>query len=247
MKEIYATDPNVVPITLDLLVRFEKALKFEISEREAIQKSKPTKTPEEYQACSGGVVMSPEGMKLADDFAQKNANAPVDEMMKAQQKMNEQMLALLMKNCGEDPRQWANNLVARLKEAEGKASNIAMPEGWLPRSTGLRVPTLSSTWGSDAGDIEARIDSTVVLYPFRRHYAGLKEGVAGFCVSLGEEWQVQAGTAGVRLKTPSPDTGKGKSIVAYSSAEAEAMKSRCIAIIPLLKFLEKMVFPNPFQ
>ena len=252
MKEIYATDRNVVPITTDQLVRVEKALKFEISERDAIRKEKPPKAPEEYQACSGTAVTSAEVMKLTDDFAKANANATVDEMLKAQQKMGEQMQAILAKRCGEDPKQWEIKRDARLAEVEGRASDIAMPPGWLPPpSTGSNAPTPSSRWGSDAGDAagdrEERIEAAGVPHPFLRAYAGLKERIPPFCFTLGDDWKVQAGTSGVGVKVPHPDTGKDKSVHLYSSDEAQAMAPRCAAIMPLLRIVMGTTMYNPFQ
>jgi hypothetical protein len=72
LKDIYA-DPDVVPITEEQLVRFEKALRFELSELEAVKAMKgPVLTPDQYQSCSANTAMSPEGGKIVDDWAQAN-------------------------------------------------------------------------------------------------------------------------------------------------------------------------------
>lgn len=243
MKEIYAKAPHVVPITTDQLVRFEKALKFEISERDALRKEKPPTTPEQYQTCSANTVVSPEIMKISDDFANATANASVEETLKAQQKMYEKMQAVITKRCGEDPKQWEIRRDARLAEVEGRASDIAMPPGWLPQSTDSTAPPPSDQWGSDAGDSEKSIEAAGVPHPFLRAYSILKERIATFCIIYtGEDVDWQVGASGVGVRAPHPDTGRGKFLVIYSSAEAEALKPRCKSLNPGLRIL----FPNTF-
>lgn len=244
MKDIYAKDPNVVPITTDQLVRLEKALKFEISERDALQKEKPAKTPEEFQTCSQNVGGSPEAMKLVEDMAKANANATVEALMKAQQKMYEDLAALVAKRCGEDPGQWATKRDARLAGIPGRASDIAKPDGWIPRSAGAMHSAPSGRWGSDAGDSEERIESAQVPHPFLRAYSMLKERIPPFCIAWDlKVIKLQAGTSGAGVRVPDPDTGKGKSPwYIYTSEEASAMAPFCIPLIPLLKFLGDFVY-----
>lgn len=235
MKEIYAKNPNIVPITTDQLVRVEKALKFEISERDALRKEKPPKTQEEYQICSGNAVLSPEIMKISQDFADKNANASVDEMMKAQQKMQEQIQAAVLKRCGEDPKEWAIRRDARLAEVEARASDIAMPEGWVPRSTGLRVPMPAVQWGSDAGDSEEKVATIQMPHPFLIAYANLKERIAAFCLIIGsDDANVQLGRSGVGVAVPQVGQ-KGRLITIYSNDEAKALSTRCVTLGPMIQ------------
>lgn len=248
MNDIYAKDPNVVPITTDQLVRLEKALTFEISERDALRKEKPAKTPEEYRTCSQNVAMSPEAMKISEDFANAAASGSAEAMSKALQKMQADLAALLVKRCGEDPTQWALKLDARVAEIAGRASDIAMPDGWVPRSTGLRAPAPSGRWGSDAGDSEERIEAAQIPHPFLVAYSNLKERIPPFCISIGgEDWKLQVGTAGAGVKVPDPDTGKGRSLYIYSSAESRAMEPYCAPLLPLFKALSGVVMYNPLH
>jgi hypothetical protein len=240
MKDIYA-DPSVVPITIDQLVRFEKALKYEVSERTAILNEKPpAKTDAEFQACSGNTAMSPQAQKIAAGWAKANENATPEQLVKSSEKMQADMVALVVKLCGEDPSTWQSKHDERLREIPGKASDIAMPDGWLPRKSGDDGPAgHSGSWGPWVGDNndEAWFEAAQQPHPFLRAYAVLKERLVPFCVAVDAGMiVVNAGTVGSGVGFKAPEVG-GAGIYIYTNAEARDAAPKCPSLMTWLKQL----------
>ncbi len=187
-------DPAVVFITQDQLARFEKALQYEIDQRNALRTAAASaKSPQEYQACSTAVAMSPESMKLIQDFADSNANGPPEQLMKAQMKMSADMQAMLTRSCGPDPRSLESSRFERLREIEAEASDIAMPSGFKPVAGAQgRREERANTYGNVAFSVraprnhfpsfEARAQAAAAR-PFARQYGMLKERVPVFCAT----------------------------------------------------------------
>ena len=126
-------DPAVVFITQDQLGRFEKALQYEIAQRNELRKSLASvKSPAEYQACGGGAAISPEFMKMMQDWAEGGANLTGEQAIKHAEKMQTDMAALMLKRCGADPQKVDSTRLERLRQVEGDASGVAMPPGYTP-------------------------------------------------------------------------------------------------------------------
>jgi hypothetical protein len=185
-------DPSVVFITQDQLGRFEKGLQYEIDQRNALRKAAASvKSPQEFQACSQGVAISPESMKLVQDWAESSANTTPEQMMKNQQKMQTDMQAMITKACGPDPNSLQNGRFERLRQIEAEASDIAMPAGFKP-AAGARgqIEERAHPYGNVAfsyraprdyfSSFEARAQAANA-HPFARHYGMLKERIPVFC------------------------------------------------------------------
>jgi len=209
-------DPAIVFITQDQLARFEKALNYEIAQREALRKTiaetlASLKTQEEYQACSQSAAMSPEAMKISQDWADAASNAP-DQMMKLTQKMSSDMGNLVTKLCGADPRSVNSTpSLDRIRAIEAEASDVAMPPGYTPPAGSQgrlerETPADRAAWSNDAP--VARRANLALSYrasrpyfpvaaagaaaraqvpnphPFARAYGMLKERIPVFCAKL---------------------------------------------------------------
>src|SRR5271157_4609902 len=112
---------EVLEITPDVLDRFAKALAAEEAARQAIvAKQAQVKPAQEYAECKNGVMMSPEGMKLLENYNAALAAKPGDlaAMQKAATEMTMKLGGLTEKACGPDP-SIANIPVGdQLREAE---------------------------------------------------------------------------------------------------------------------------------
>ena len=202
-------DPAIVFITQDQLARFQKALQYEMDQRNALRKSLAPKSQEEYQACSQGVATSPEMMKMIQDMADSSSNASTEQMIKAQQKMYADMQAMLTKRCGPDPKQSQGAQFERLRQIENEASDVAMPPGY-------KAPP-----GDSPG-------STSNARPFARAYGMLKERVPLFCGKLEEKAPMTPATItiGADKVTVVKFAGQGQEYV-FRQDEVEAMTAGC--------------------
>jgi hypothetical protein len=238
-KDIYA-DPDVVPITTDQLERLEKAMKYEVTERDAVRNEKPPKTPEEYGTCSQTTSMSPEAQKITNDWAAKlNPNAAADEAAKSMLKVNADILALVAKRCGEEPREWEVKRNLRLQEIPQKASDIAMPDGWVRRKAGGEGSSAHSApsgpWIGDTPGSGESLEAAQFPHPFQRAYAVLKERITPACVAIGNG-TIVVGSAGSGVKIPLPGPPSA-GLYIYSNAEIAALAPKCPSLTTWLKQL----------
>jgi len=212
-------DPAVVFITQDQLGRFEKALQYEIDQRNALRKSlAAATTQEEYQACNLSVGTSPEMMKMIQDMADSSANGTAEQIMKAQQKMYADMQAIVTKKCGPDPQQAQNSQVERLRQIEAEASDVAMPSGYTP-------PAGMETAGA-AGKPR----------PFARPYGMLKERIPVFCATDKKMSAPTTITVGTEKMTVVRVQGQGQQYV-YRQDEVDTLNAGCARVMALMNSL----------
>jgi len=251
-------DPAIVFITQDQLGRFQKGLQHEVTQRNTLRKqlaSLPSR--EQYQSCSQGVAMSPEVMKLVQDWAEASANLPVDQMMKRQQQMSEDMAAMVQKKCGLDPQKVESSRFERLRQIEAEASDIAMPPGYkappqarleretvdwaamwndsaarTPIALNVRAPKSPLFGGAPAAAARAQ---TVTARPFARAYAMLKERVPVFCGKLAEKAPLTPTTITVGTEKMSvvKIRGSGQDYV-FRQDEADALTQGCSGVMALM-------------
>ncbi len=240
-------DPAVVFITEDQLGRFEKALQYEIAQRNELRKALAAgKTREEYQACTMGVGTSPEMMKLIQDMADSSANASPEQAMKAQQKMSTDMQALLMKTCGPDLQQAQSGLAQRLRQIEAEASNIAMPPGYTPPAGAQgrleERPVVNVAFSYRAPrpsfpSFEARRRAQAAnAYPFARAYGMLKERVPVLCAKDAKVSAPSTITVGGQKMTVVKIQGQGQQYV-FRQDEVDVLSKRCPSVMSLMNGL----------
>jgi hypothetical protein len=110
----------------------------------------------------------------------------VEQLVKAQEKMRANFDALVLKRCGEDQQGFRKKREARAGGILGMASDIAMPDGWVPRrpdedATSAR-PTPWGPWAGEDPESDVRLAAAQVPHPFLRAYAVLKERIVPYCV-----------------------------------------------------------------
>jgi hypothetical protein len=219
-------ESNVVPISDVSLEHFKRGLEVEIAERAALTKFLASiKTREQYQACSSGVAMSPEGQKIVMSMGDMPENATAEQMQAAMTKMNERITALVVKTCGEDPQQYAGKWrVDRLREIEAKAAAAAGPASGSDEGSWSRSPT-----GPDGGSAELTTPLAIVDFAGMTpaQYALLKERVISFCRAIKNGW-VPPNTPIVKM----PGTGRG--VWVFTQDEVQALLKQCETLMPLL-------------
>jgi hypothetical protein len=218
---------NVVPISDVSLEHFKRGLEVEIAERAALTKFLASiKTREQYQACSSGVAMSPEGQKIVMSMGDMPENATAEQMQAAMTKMNERITALVVKTCGEDPQQYAGKWrVDRLREIEAKAAAAAGPaSGSDEGSWSSLAPT-----GPDGGSAELTTSLAIVDFAgmTREQYALLKERAISFCQAIKNGW-VPPNTPIVKMP------GAGMGVWVFTQDEVQALLKQCETLMPLL-------------
>lgn len=197
-------DPHILPITEDQVTRFINALRYEIDKRDELVKLlSALKSPEEYQQCAQAAGTSQEMMQMIQDFADKSADLPADQMMKNMAAMHAAQGAMLAKRCGTNPGEWPESRrIARLQEIEGEAAAIAPPSGWTPPAEPEAAPASSSAV---------------------RAYAMLKERIPKYCMAS-REAPPASSQQGVR-QIPGESA---KIWYVYTEAEVGAMtRARC--------------------
>jgi hypothetical protein len=255
-------DPAIVFITQDQLGRFEKALRYEVAQRNELRKSLAAlKTPQEYQACTQEAAASPEFLEIMMALGNTDPNASQDQMMKATQKMQTDMAAMVTKRCGADPSQGASQRLERVKQIELEASDIAMPPGYkapvafLERHVPAGPAAQSNDWYGAARSpvaLSYRARRPLFLeaapaagaaqmpnpHPFARAYAMLKERIPVFCAKVEakanlQPTQITIGTEKVSVvKIP----GSGQDYV-YRQDEASALTTGCASVMGQLNSL----------
>jgi len=254
-------DPAVVFITQDQLGRFEKALQYEIDQRNALRKSlAAATTQEEYQACNLSVGTSPEMMKMIQDMADSSANGTAEQIMKAQQKMYADMQAIVTKKCGPDPRQTESSRFDRLRQIEAEASDIAMPSGYTP------PPGAQGRAGERHGNYAAFLTSRPASpyanvafsyraprpffpsleagaraqmpnpHPFARAYGMLKERIPVFCAKDRKVSAPTTITVGTEKITVVKVQGQGQQYV-YRQDEVDTLNAGCASVMALMNSL----------
>lgn len=228
------SDPDVIPITRESTARFRTALGAEARLRAEFRAQLASvKSQEEYDACSGELMMSQEVQQLTMRLADKSANASAADMQKLMLKHTSDLEALVMKRCGPSPSQWDPGKVAqRLQEIEGEASDALAPPGAAvadPDVSAERHPG-PSAHAAEPGQAEA--------HPYRRKYALLKERWTPFCGALTEAALKGDG----KYRTVK---GVGSGVYVYSSSEAEVMTANCTAVMAdLSEVLEAVAGPK---
>ena len=250
-------DPAIVFITQDQLGRFQKGLQHEVTQRNALRKQLASlQTREQYQACTQGAAMSPETMKLIQDFADSSANLPADQMIKRQQQMFTEMAAMVEKKCGIDPQKVESSRFERLRQIEAEASDIAMPPGYKapPQARLEREPVDWAAMWNDSpartpvamkvrdsrspyfGEAPAAARAQVVtVHLFARAYAMLKERVPVFCQKLSAKATLTPTTITVGNEKMSVVRipGSGQDYV-YRQDEADALTQGCSGVMALM-------------
>lgn len=236
--------PHVVPITDDVLQRFEKGLTLEVELRAEFTKFLAgMKTPEEHRACQGSMMTTPAAQKIMMQLGELPENPTDEQMKKAMAKQQADLLALSERTCGLDPSTWHDGKRAeRLREIEGKASDVAAPPGYVT-PTGSAPPTdaepgIEPDGGEDAGATVTaayRWPHTFQQpHPYLRAYSMLKERIPPFCIKL----QASAGGMTIGTNAIVSVNGSGKVFYVYSDEEAKAMTQRCPTLMQLLTSLD---------
>jgi hypothetical protein len=222
-------DPDVVPINEETLGHFRRGLDVEIAERAALTKFLAgIKTREQYRACTTNLALSPEGQKIAMRMSELPENATPAQMQAVITKMNEEMNALALTRCGEDPVKYLGNWRAeRLREIEAKAAAAAGP----PADSDLESWSAFQPTGPAAE--QAALDppvarTTLVLAGMTpRQYALYKERVIAFCQAIQNGWKPPA-TPIVTM----PGTGNGKWV--FTQDEVQDLLKHCQTLMQLL-------------
>jgi hypothetical protein len=212
--------PDIVPITGESTARFRTALGTEARLRGELRAQLASvKSQEEYNACSGELIMSPEAQKISMRLADMPANASAADLQKLMMKTNADLEALVTKRCGPNPSQWNPGKVSqRLQEIEGEASDALAPPG-------AAVPDLEASAERRAGpSAHAAEPWQAEAHPYRRKYALLKERWIPFCGALTEAALKGDG----KYRTVK---GVGSGVYVYSSSEAEVMTASCAAVM----------------
>ncbi|MCC6318509.1 MAG: hypothetical protein IT361_12565 [Gemmatimonadaceae bacterium] len=221
-------NPDVIPINTATMEYVKRGLNVEISERAALTKFlSGIKTQEEYQTCSSGVAMTPEGQKVAMRIGDLPENATQAQMQAAIAKMNEEISALVLKACGEDPRKYAGNWRGqRLREIEEKAAAAAGPD------TGDDVEPVAPQTASEAdgealqmGPFLAPAPAAAGMTP--RQYAIYKERLAAFCTAIKSGWK-PASTPIVKMP------GSGSAVWYFTQDEVQDMLKKCEEMMALI-------------
>ncbi|HUK14024.1 MAG TPA: hypothetical protein VLW17_12045 [Thermoanaerobaculaceae bacterium] len=124
---------EVLEISPEVLDRFAAGLAAEETARKAIAaKSAAIKSQADYDQCKSNVMMTPEGMKLLEDYNTAVNAHPNDfaAMQKAATAMKLKMDAMTEKACGPDPAAASVSLPNLLRDAETAA---AKGQGFTPR------------------------------------------------------------------------------------------------------------------
>lgn len=222
-------DPDVIPVSEESIEHFKRGLNVEIAERAALTKFLAgVKTREQYQACSNAVAMTPEAQKISMRVGELPENATQAQLQAVMVKMNEDMIALLLKQCGEDPAKYLGNWRAdRLREIEAKAAAAAGPASGDDMETALPVA---------AEDLEGDVRPFgPVIAPVTTEFAGMtprqyalyKERAIAFCRAVQNGW-VPPNTPIVKM----PGTGNG--VWLFTQAEVQALLKECATLMPLL-------------
>jgi hypothetical protein len=243
------SDPAVVFITQDQLARFEKALQYEIDQRNALRKAAAgAKSQAEYQACAQGVAISPEMMKIVQDMADSSANGTTEQLIKAQQKMQTDMAAILAKRCGPDPQANQGSRFERLRQIEAEASDIAMPAGFTATSGAQgRLEERTTPYGNVAlsyrasrpyfPSFEARAQAASA-HPFARHYGMLKERIPVFCATDKKMSAPTTITVGNQKMTiVKVRSAQGGLEYAFRQDEVDALNAGCASVMAKMNAL----------
>lgn len=227
-------EPDVVPITQESTARFRKALGVEARLRGELRAQLASvKSQEEYNACSGELIMSPEAQQISMRLADVPATASAADMQKLMMKTNADLEALVTKRCGPNPSQWnAGKMAQRLQEIEGEASDALSPSG-------AAVPEAEPSAELHAGPSAAAVEQGQAdAHPHRRKYALMKERWIPFCSALTEA-AAQSGGKYRQVK------GVGNGVYVYSASETEVMTANCAAVMDdLNKVLEAVPGPK---
>jgi len=124
---------EVLEISPEVLDRFAAGLAAEEAARKAIAaKSAAIRSQADYDQCKSNVMMTPEGMKLLEDYNTAVNAHPNDfaAMQKAATAMKLKMDAMADKACGPDPSSASVSLPNQLRDAETAA---AKGQGFTPR------------------------------------------------------------------------------------------------------------------
>jgi hypothetical protein len=213
-------DPDVVAITQDSTARFRKALGVEARLRGEFRTLLASvKTQEEYNACKGEIMMSPEGQKASMALLELGDKATPADMQKVMLKASADLDALAAKRCGGDPAQWNTGRRAeRLQEIEGEASDaFAPPGGTAPDGEAVEERRAGPSAVVIAG---APADA----HPHRRKYTLMKERWIPFCSALADA-AAQSDGKYKKIK------GVGSGVYVYSASEAEVMTANCAAVM----------------
>ena len=198
-----------------VVTSFKRGLEVERDHRQATVKLLAAiKTREQYNACQQALAMSPEMQKVMMSVANLPENATAEQSQKAMQKMQDDMVKLLVQRCGEDPGKY-HDAWRRQQMDSAEAAGVRAFSAGLGASGG-GGPFLSLELGPDDD---------------RDFYRLLKEWIPPFC-SLSKEAQQQAAEKGIRV----PGSGKGISFV-YTGAEAALLMQLCPVLMPLLNEL----------
>jgi hypothetical protein len=120
-------DPNVVEVNDAVLTALENSLQTEIRLREEFRKELAAlKTPEQYNACTAEVYLSPEGQKISMRVVEVVENATQAQMQAVAAQVSKDIEALTLKTCGPDVRQFNDSWRAkRLSEIQSQAAGAA--------------------------------------------------------------------------------------------------------------------------
>ena len=178
------------------------------------------KTPEQYQACTQQVAMTPEGQKIVLQFADLGEKATQEDVQRVTEKMNRELKALLEKQCGDDINEvWPlNKRNERIEQIIHEAATTFAAEraaGAKRNGGGPYVDEAEHYSFDDDGD-----------------YGLAKERVVAFCTALAEKRvKVEPGKP-VQI----PGSGRGVYWV-FTAEEAEYLVKNCDVLMAILSEL----------
>ncbi len=204
---------DVIEITGPVLAGFMKGIDTEIALLYEFGKLLATyKGPEEYGICQAQMGASPEGMKIAAQFASLPENATMEQMQRVTEKMGREFAALSLKVCGPDPADWHDvKRREKIEEIQTKAAAAADPVGSFDAD-----PAGGPAAIDDPADHDREPERRLSLLAFLI----MKERIDAYCNALA------AGTiqAGQGVKFP----GNGKDVFwVYTDAEAMVIAPQC--------------------
>jgi hypothetical protein len=213
---------DYVEITEPVLDGFVRGLQTEIALLKEFRDLLATyPTAEQYAACQGQVLTSPEAIKLFELFSLPD-NASAEQVRRAMETYSTEMAVLVKKKCPLVPNEWnVGTKTARLKEIETQAA-AATGAGSSSPGDG-EWDAQASRSGPAAGSPWMATEPLSVLA-----YQILKERIIAFCVSAlarpGTDFSVRS------VKIP----GSTSSYNVYTSVEATVLHRKCLGIKPLL-------------
>lgn len=186
------------------------------------------KSPEDFQQCKTELPSSPEAMEIMARMGNMSANATDDDIRRAIEKMNEDMVALQKQKCGGDVTEdWPNTKRdEKLREIGVKAAAAAIP---------VRPPEPRPTGGPSPLDDESYIAYQQQQGMTFQQYIIFKERVNAYCaykklkgdnmlVTPGDGWNLS-------FSAKALDAKAGNVSWVFTADEIKVMDDHCDGVV----------------